>query len=386
MDSNFTQAAWSALERAADEAVQRRQKAIEPRHIVLGFLEGRAAANLLVRDMNVNRAGLAGALDDSLPRRQDEGTTARPSDLPYTGRAEQILDEARTLSRDDGRTRVGTADLLLAAAAEKGITRTILHQFDIEQERVRSTRGAHGDAIAAEDRGEEVEMEDEEAADRPAPEPEDTAGFDATDVRDRPESGGYGVDGPSGWPVSERKTREGESEEAAAMENEEAATQAADDVLRTKVEEAETRLSRSGPSGASLSFLSLDASAPRPLYRQIAEGIEEAAATGRIGSGARLPSIREAADALSVSSGTVARAYRELEEGEIVHTRGTRGTFVAAPEPAAATGERIRELADRLRAPVITGYHMGAGPEELHRALDRAMEGILAPRQGEEKS
>lgn len=46
--------------------------------------------------------------------------------------------------------------------------------------------------------------------------------------------------------------------------------------------------------------------------------------------GAKLPTVRALATDLSTAPGTVARAYRELEEAGVVETRGRNGTFVSA--------------------------------------------------------
>lgn len=441
MDPLFTRAAWDALDRAADHAVNREQRSIEPRHILYGLLKGPGAGVLVLRDLGVDRDGLAGALDDSLPRRQGSDSSARPSDLPYTRRAEEILDQARSLAREDGRDRVGTADVVLALAAEKGITRTILRQFGVEAEEARSARSARADAMASEDRDEEIEGEagplpapaeaagrepveaDPDPARKPAEaddtadegvpesmepprqeEPDDHPGPDragafafreateAGDARRTPPPSSAldnAVRRPFSSPAAWEEEEEEEEEEAAKVgkEDEEADEPAAVGRMEEEPapvagdqEEGKRAVARPFRSAVPLSFLSLDGSAPRPLYRQIAGGIEEAAATGTIEPGARLPSIRDAADILSVSSGTVARAYRELEDRDVVHTRGTRGTFVAAAGPVATAETRIRTLAEQLRAPVVAGYHLGAQPEELHRALDRAMEGILVQR------
>lgn len=435
MDPLFTRAAWDALDRAADQAVERQQRAIEPRHVLLGVLEVGAAAGLMLRDLGTNRTGLVGALDDSLPRRQGAPASARPSDLPYTERAEEILETARALARDDGRRRVGTADLLLGLSAEKGITRTILGQFGLDEEVVRAARADRAEAIASEDRDEEIEADEGlpaaapgtgEADEEGAAEPGKDAGSERAPGREPdapPEAGastGPGSDaGPSEPPSSpaledafrrrlstprpadestqpqgERSgTGDAAGEERAVGQANAAAAEAGaapaaapatetgeDDEEETAVQEpapARSAGTRAAATGSGLEFLDLDGSAERPLYRQIAEGIQEAAATGRLEPGARLPSIRDAAAALSVSSGTVARAYRDLEESEVVDTRGTRGTFVSAPESGTGPGDRIRVLAERLRPPVVAAYHMGVGPDELHRALDEAMRGIL---------
>lgn len=76
-------------------------------------------------------------------------------------------------------------------------------------------------------------------------------------------------------------------------------------------------------------LIDLEPSSPVPPYEQVRRQIEEQAATGAIPPGHRLPTVRRLAQDLGLAANTVARAYRELEQGGVVVTRGRSGTFVA---------------------------------------------------------
>lgn len=76
---------------------------------------------------------------------------------------------------------------------------------------------------------------------------------------------------------------------------------------------------------------------PIPIYHQIAEALRNAIAVGELVPGARLPSVRAAADEWGVNLHTVRKAYGELERDGLVRMSGARGTEVAgrgAAEPA----------------------------------------------------
>lgn len=87
-------------------------------------------------------------------------------------------------------------------------------------------------------------------------------------------------------------------------------------------------------------------------YRAIAEAIGHAVQGGELAPGQRLPPQRRLADALSVTVGTVTRAYAEAERQGWVTARVGSGTYVrggeeAAPPPFLATSPaRIPDLVD----------------------------------------
>ncbi|MCW8329663.1 PLP-dependent aminotransferase family protein [Photobacterium sp. SDRW27] len=65
-----------------------------------------------------------------------------------------------------------------------------------------------------------------------------------------------------------------------------------------------------------------------PLYRQIADAIEQHIASGTLSAGQKLPTHRALADQLKVTVGTITRAYAEVEQRELVEARVGAGTFV----------------------------------------------------------
>lgn len=70
-------------------------------------------------------------------------------------------------------------------------------------------------------------------------------------------------------------------------------------------------------------------------YTRLADAIREAVATGALASGERLPAVRDLAYRLSVTPGTVARAYSRLTDAGMLEAGVGRGTFVAHPSPQA---------------------------------------------------
>src|SRR3977135_3431154 len=94
----------------------------------------------------------------------------------------------------------------------------------------------------------------------------------------------------------------------------------------------------------------IDASHPMPLYAQLERSIRFAIATGKLGIGEQLPTVRELAVDLRVNANTVARVYAELERAGVLETRRGVGSFVPAT-PAQARPPREH---DRRRRAFVT--------------------------------
>src|SRR6516165_5567651 len=101
-------------------------------------------------------------------------------------------------------------------------------------------------------------------------------------------------------------------------------------------------------------MFTIDSSDPTPIYAQLERAIRVAIATGRLGRGDKLPTVRQLAVDLRINANTVAKVYAELERSGVVETRRGVGTFVTArPNEAANRRDRerhLRELADHFIA------------------------------------
>jgi GntR family transcriptional regulator len=96
-----------------------------------------------------------------------------------------------------------------------------------------------------------------------------------------------------------------------------------------------------------MALVAVDPRDPTPIYAQLERGLRAAIATGRLGPGAQLPTVRQLAVELRVNANTVARVYADLERRGVLETRRGVGSFVSAT-PAQAQPARDRER--RLRA------------------------------------
>jgi GntR family transcriptional regulator len=95
---------------------------------------------------------------------------------------------------------------------------------------------------------------------------------------------------------------------------------------------------------------------PRPIARQITDGVKRAIAGGELTAGAALPSVRGLAMQLSVNPNTVAKAYAELTAEGWLESRQGLGVFVAQQRQRLSHAERTRRLdeaVDRFVGDVI---------------------------------
>ncbi len=107
-------------------------------------------------------------------------------------------------------------------------------------------------------------------------------------------------------------------------------------------------------------MFAIDPKDPTPLYAQLERAIRVAIATGRLGVGDRLPTVRQLAVELKVNANTVARVYSELERSGVLETRRGVGSFIrestargqatASTSMSASAPARDRDRERRLAA------------------------------------
>ena len=88
----------------------------------------------------------------------------------------------------------------------------------------------------------------------------------------------------------------------------------------------------------------LDLQSGVPVYRQIIDQVQAGIATGALGTGHQLPTVRQVAVDLAINPNTVLRAYRELEIRGVLETQQGTGTFISHRQAKPDDSERERQL------------------------------------------
>jgi len=114
---------------------------------------------------------------------------------------------------------------------------------------------------------------------------------------------------------------------------------------------------------------------PRPIIKQITDGIRLRIASGELPAGSQLPSVRGFALQLTINPKTVAKAYTELTNEGWLDSRQGLGLFVATPRQRLSEPERQRRLA--LAVETFVAEVVGLG-FPLEHVLEQ-VSGTLAP-------
>lgn len=115
--------------------------------------------------------------------------------------------------------------------------------------------------------------------------------------------------------------------------------------------------------------LHLDLHTGVPVYRQIVDQVRGAVATGALGPGVQLPTVRQLAVDLEVNPNTIVRAYRELEYDGLIETHQGTGTFISDQKIPRAGDERQRQLGQIVSDAVARAGAAGFTVQELMERL-----------------
>jgi GntR family transcriptional regulator len=103
-------------------------------------------------------------------------------------------------------------------------------------------------------------------------------------------------------------------------------------------------------------FLSINTNDPRPIYQQVADGVKELIARGKLAEGASLPPVRQLAADLGVNLNTIAIAYRELQKDGLIVIKHGSGSVVASREATERSPDQLlRPLRTALTELVLAG-------------------------------
>ena len=111
-----------------------------------------------------------------------------------------------------------------------------------------------------------------------------------------------------------------------------------------------------------------------PIYEQVVNQIKAQIISGELKDGDVLPSVRNMAAELRISSLTVKKAYDFLEKEGLVTTIHGKGTFVNAADGQMAAEARRKVIEDDLSLVVSKAFSAGLNKEELKEIFEIILE------------
>jgi DNA-binding transcriptional regulator YhcF (GntR family) len=118
--------------------------------------------------------------------------------------------------------------------------------------------------------------------------------------------------------------------------------------------------------------LRVDLTSPVPPYEQLRAQIADLIALGSLAPNTRLPSVRQLAADLGLAGGTVARAYRELDQAGLVEGHGRHGTVVRRDPAQRGQDRELAAVAGRMARAV---RRLGVSDDVALAALRVALAG-----------
>lgn len=109
----------------------------------------------------------------------------------------------------------------------------------------------------------------------------------------------------------------------------------------------------------------------KPMYEQIEDCIRQAVLSGKLENNTLLPSVRQLAADINVSTITVKRAYADLEREGVVYTVSGRGTYVRLDNVNSLQDKHTAELLEQLEKTVSELCRSGTEKETIIGTVNR---------------
>ena len=123
-------------------------------------------------------------------------------------------------------------------------------------------------------------------------------------------------------------------------------------------------------------FFNIDPQNGLAIYEQVVRQVKFAVAGEVLKPGELVPSVRELARELAINPNTVARAYRQLQDQNVLEAvRGT-GLAVAPGALKRCRSERVKLIRQRLAQVLLEAKQSRLEPDELRGLIQRELTAI----------
>ncbi|MEM7317295.1 MAG: GntR family transcriptional regulator [Planctomycetota bacterium] len=126
----------------------------------------------------------------------------------------------------------------------------------------------------------------------------------------------------------------------------------------------------------------IDASNGLAIYDQIVRQVKFSIAEGVWRSGDLVPSVRELSKQLAINPNTVARAYRKLQDDEVLESvRGT-GLQVTAGAAKRCRATRRQLIKERISSVISEAAASGLSADEIEELVEKELQGLKRKQKG----
>ena len=119
--------------------------------------------------------------------------------------------------------------------------------------------------------------------------------------------------------------------------------------------------------------LQIDTANGLPIYEQVVRQLKFAVASGKLRRSELVPSVRELSKQLAINPNTVARAYRQLQDEDVLETVRGLGMQVMSGAEKRCRAARKKLIAARLKAVLDEARQSGLLREEVRSLVEREL-------------
>lgn len=113
----------------------------------------------------------------------------------------------------------------------------------------------------------------------------------------------------------------------------------------------------------------LDLRSSQPIYEQIINQYKYLLLQGYLKQGDAIPSVRKLAMELNITPGTVAKAYREMEQLGLIETVRGKGAFIAGMPEGAPNKGVLEKVKEELKTQCMELIYQGVSKEETMKMV-----------------
>ena len=120
-------------------------------------------------------------------------------------------------------------------------------------------------------------------------------------------------------------------------------------------------------------ILQIDPSNGVAIYEQVVRQLKFAVASGRVRRGELVPSVRELSKQLAINPNTVSRAYRQLQDEQVLESVRGLGMQVATGAERRCRADRKKLISTRIEAVLAEARHSGLTRDDVAKIVEKQL-------------